>query len=220
MNPRSSFSNIDIDRLYRAIENCEESVAFVDAHIIKEEEFRGFSIEVLSSLLAIIKANGISEKDIIGIYEDLYEKLFMQRSLERTLEWIGELSVDIIGYIAANRKKQSLIQKVIENVERDQTNRVSLKVLSHRFDISRIYLGQLFKKETGESFTHYLNERRVESTKKLFRSTSLKANEIAAMVGYSSATYFYKVFKKYAGYTLPNTSSRSKGTRKSSVPEA
>jgi ABC-type sugar transport system substrate-binding protein/AraC-like DNA-binding protein len=209
MHPRSSFSTIDIDRLYRAVENCEESgvyrffediyVAFVDAHIIKEEEFRGFSIEVLSSLLAIIKVNGISEQAIIGNYEDLYKKLFMQRSLEKTLEWMGELSIDIIGCIAAKRQKQTLIQRVIEHVELDQTNRVSLKVLSHRFDISRIYLGQLFKKETGKSFTNYLNERRVESAKKLFRTTSLKANEIAAMVGYSSANYFYKVFKKYAG---------------------
>lgn len=209
LTPRFNIASIDIDRLYRAIENCEEAtvyrffediyVTFVNAHIIKEEEFRGFSIEVLSSLLSIIRTNHLCEQDIIGSYEDLYKKLFMQRSLEKTLEWMSDLSLSIIGRIAANRQKQTLIQKVIESIDNDQMKAVSLKVLASRFDISRIYLGQLFKKETGRSFTRYINERRVESAKKLFRSTSLKANEIATLVGYSSANYFYRVFKKYAG---------------------
>ncbi|HVO38289.1 MAG TPA: substrate-binding domain-containing protein [Spirochaetia bacterium] len=209
VEPHFSIASVDIDRLYRAIENCQEStvyrffddiyVTFVNAHIIKEEEFRGFSIELLSSLLSIIRANGLCEQDIIGSYEDLYKKLFMQRSLEKTLEWMCDLSLSIIGRIAANRRKQTLIQRVIESIEGDQMKAVSLKVLAGRFDISRIYLGQLFRKETGKSFTNYINERRVESAKKLLRSTSLKASEIAALVGYSSANYFYRVFKKYAG---------------------
>ena len=207
--PKFTIANVDVDRLYRAIENCEEStvyrffddifVAFVNAHIVKEEEFRGFCIEALSSLLSIIRANGMAEQDIIGSYEDLYKNLFMQKSLEKTLEWMCSLSLVIIGRIAARRQKQTLIQRVIAAIDSDQMKAMSLKVLSQRFDISRIYLGQLFKKETGKSFSQYINERRVESAKKLLRTTTMKASEVAAMVGYSSANYFYRVFKKYAG---------------------
>jgi two-component system, response regulator YesN len=110
-----------------------------------------------------------------------------------------DLSLVIIGRIAARRKKQTLIQRVIQSIDDDQMKAISLKVLSQRFDISRIYLGQLFKKETGKNFSQYINERRVDSAKKLLRTTPLKANEIAALVGYSSPNYFYRVFKKYAG---------------------
>jgi two-component system response regulator YesN len=141
----------------------------------------------------------MAEQDIIGSYEDLYKNLFMQKSLEKTLEWMCSLSLVIIGRIAARRQKQTLIQRVIAAIDSDQMKAMSLKVLSQRFDISRIYLGQLFKKETGKNFSQYINERRVESAKKLLRTTTMKASEVAAMVGYSSANYFYRVFKKYAG---------------------
>ena len=35
-------------------------------------------------------------------------------------------------------------------------------------------------------------------------TTNLKISEIAKMVGYNDANYFYKVFKKYTGYRPSN----------------
>lgn len=209
LNPGFHISNIDVDQLYRAIESCNEEniyeffddvyVKLLHAHIIKEEEFRGFSIEVFSNFLSIIKSTGLSEPEIIGSYEDMYKNLFHQRSLEKTLEWMIEMSLNLIRHISQKRKRTTNIQRIIQYVDQNYMEPISIKVLSYKYDISQVYLGQLFKRETGKNFPQYLNELRIEEAKKLFRTSNLKANEIAQKVGYSNPNYFYNIFKKYAG---------------------
>jgi len=76
---------------------------------------------------------------------------------------------------------------------------LSIKTISYSFNISAAYLGKLFKQETGESFSRYLNNLRIEKAKDLLRSTNIKANKIALEVGYSDSNYFYNIFKKYTG---------------------
>ena len=83
-----------------------------------------------------------------------------------------------------------------------------LKSLAFEHNMSSVYLGQLFKRETGKTFSRFLNELRVEHAKKLFKKTSLKANQIAIQVGYMNTDYFYNIFKKVTGEYPSEYSSR------------
>ena len=76
---------------------------------------------------------------------------------------------------------------------------ISIKTLSAGFNINAAYLGQLFKNETGEMLTNYLNNLRIEKAKEMLQNTTLKAYEISEMVGYSNTNYFYRIFKKITG---------------------
>ncbi|MDT2237564.1 helix-turn-helix domain-containing protein [Paenibacillus larvae] len=49
------------------------------------------------------------------------------------------------------------------------------------------------------TFSEYVNTFRIEKAKHLLLQTELKTNEIAARVGYTDPTYFYRIFKKYVG---------------------
>lgn len=120
--------------------------------------------------------------------------------MEGTLQWLKEVSLNIIAEIKGNMgKPRTLIQQIVEFVDRNYIQPMSLKVISNKFNISAAYLGKLFKEETGIGFSKYLNTLRIEQAKKLLTGTPEKANRIAIEVGYSDSNYFYSTFKKYTG---------------------
>ena len=201
---------IDLDSLYRMVLECNQKgveTFFADVYrsftirrIISEEYFRGFAIELLSNLLNIIRINKLSEKDLVGGYESLFKKLFQYKTIEKTLGWLEGVACRIILRLSEMRSRpKTLIQQVVGYVDENYTTPMSLKVLGNRFNLSPAYLGRMFKEETGENFSHYLNMKRIEQAKTLLVTTSMKANRIASEVGYSDANYFYSTFKKYTG---------------------
>jgi two-component system, response regulator YesN len=98
-------------------------------------------------------------------------------------------------------KRSPIIQTVLTYIHQHYSEDMSLKTLGHRFHINPIYLGQLFQKEAGDSFTKYLNKLRIDRAKKLLLNSHEKAGQIGKRVGYTDATYFYKQFKKYENAT-------------------
>ena len=209
LSARRELSSVRVDRLVSAIlANDIEGIRSFYAGTLRKlsrakvvfmEAFRGLSIQVLTKLMSIIQENQLDEESIFGSYEKLFKHLFMQKTIERTLEWLEELSLVIVEALSGGKGRKSLIERIIEYVDKNYTSPLSLKVLSYQYGITAAYLGQLFKKQTGYTFTNYLNTLRVRKAQKLFQYTALKANEIADEVGYNDPNYFYTIFKKYTG---------------------
>ena len=67
--------------------------------------------------------------------------------------------------------------------------------------LSPAYFSKIFKEQTNDNFTHYLNKLRIEKSKSLLRNSSISLVDIAGMVGYEDQSYYSKVFKKITGST-------------------
>ena len=63
------------------------------------------------------------------------------------------------------------------------------------------YISALLHRETGRKFSEILLEKRMERAVLLMKNTPLSIEEIAAMLGYSNHSNFYKAFKEYYGVT-------------------
>lgn len=61
------------------------------------------------------------------------------------------------------------------------------------------YLNRIFKKQTGQTIFSYINECRINESKRLLHSFYLTNREIAEKVGFHNEFYFSKVFKQYTG---------------------
>lgn len=78
---------------------------------------------------------------------------------------------------------------------------ITMRKLSELTGINGNYLSQMFKKETGTTFTHYLQRERVEEAKKLLDHTRDTISAIGSRLCFYDEAHFVKVFKKHAGMT-------------------
>jgi AraC-like DNA-binding protein len=99
-------------------------------------------------------------------------------------------------------KQRLLVDAVKEHVRQNFRNEsYDMKKAALEVNLSPDYLRKIFKKETGENFTAYLNRIRIEEAKAVLKSTHKRITEVAFEVGYGSLEYFNKVFKNVEGLT-------------------
>lgn len=75
--------------------------------------------------------------------------------------------------------------------------KLTLKNLSDILGYNDEYLGKVFIKETGESFTDYVNKARLKQSIQLLKNHSLSLADIAELCGFCDSFYYSKVMKKY-----------------------
>ena len=78
---------------------------------------------------------------------------------------------------------------------------VTLKEISEHFSYHPNYISTLLHRELGKTFSQIVLEDRMDRAVILLRGTTLSIEEIAAMLGYSNHSNFYKAFKEYYGRT-------------------
>ncbi|MBB6637579.1 response regulator transcription factor [Cohnella thailandensis] len=128
---------------------------------------------------------GIGQANSASHYAELAEAV--RQVAERCVD---SLAMDV---------RSPVVRQVLNEIEEHYADELSLKTLGTRFHIHPVYLGQLFQKEIGESFTEHINKYRIEQAKRLLKTSSLKVHDIARQVGYWETGYFYKQFKKFVG---------------------
>lgn len=80
-------------------------------------------------------------------------------------------------------------------------NRIRIEEVAEYLQISPAYLSRAFKAETGMTFTDYINRKKVEEATGLLSYSEYNDLEISNLLGFSSQSYFIKIFKKYTGTT-------------------
>lgn len=95
------------------------------------------------------------------------------------------------------------VQKAIMYIDANLSGELNLKVLSGMQNINSSYFSSLFKKETGQTLTEYINRKRMRQAMQLLTITKLQIQTIAQHCGISDVNYFSKLFKKHTGLS-PN----------------
>ena len=92
-----------------------------------------------------------------------------------------------------------LVGKVKRRVHENLAEDLTVASLAGEFYVTPNYLSRLFKRVTGEGCNEYIVRKRIEKARSLLETTTLKAGEIAMMVGYHDMNYFSLAFKKHTG---------------------
>lgn len=95
----------------------------------------------------------------------------------------------------------SPVQKAITAIDFDLSADLSLNTLAQSQRISPAYLSNIFKKETGQTLTDFVNKKRIDYAAELLRSTNLQIQTIAQLCGILDVHYFSKLFKKHTKKT-------------------
>lgn len=92
-----------------------------------------------------------------------------------------------------------LISRALRYMEEHYAEECSLAAVAAHTHLSPNYFGNLFKKETGESFSAYVTSLRMDKAKLFLKNTDMKVAEIAQSVGYPDSNYFATAFKQTVG---------------------
>ena len=93
------------------------------------------------------------------------------------------------------------VQKALTYIDADISGNLSLSSVSLALNISSSYLSTLFRKETGQTLTDYISQRRIKHAMHLLETTKLQVQTIAQHCGIMDVQYFSKVFKRITGKT-------------------
>lgn len=213
-SPNNSISNSEIrhavDEVLKGIDEYDINRIYNDISKL----FDKIKLESISDLIVkdsiieiIIQINkGIREmhgeiSQAFGENFSLYDKLNKKFTLSELEDWIKSIIGSYCAYIGKLKEDRpnELIEKMLDYINKNYGTDLSLKSISKEFFVNSSYLGQLFKKDVGDSFNDFLSRVRVENAKKLLKTTDLKVYEISEKVGFKDVQYFYKVYKKITG---------------------
>ena len=78
---------------------------------------------------------------------------------------------------------------------------ITLDALVSHLNLNKSYFCTLFKKETGVTFTAYVNLIRIEKSKRQLLKDNRSVLDIALSVGFSNQNYYTITFKKHTNMT-------------------
>ena len=93
----------------------------------------------------------------------------------------------------------SVLQQIVEEIQKNYTENITLTGLAEAYSLSTGYLSSLLKEQLGMSFSEYLTAKRIQKAKELLLDETLSVEAVAEQAGYRDYFYFTKVFKKNAG---------------------
>lgn len=95
-------------------------------------------------------------------------------------------------------KEQQRLQMIYHYIEANYQNEIDVKVVAKKCNLTTSAFCRYFKKSTHYTFTDFLNQFRVNQSKKLLLQNK-NVTEACYESGYTNVSYFNKVFKKLTG---------------------
>ncbi len=115
--------------------------------------------------------------------------------------WMSEILYTLSENINYNYKESSITSSVLASeilsyVNENYKTLFEIGEIAEKFYISKVYLSRIFKKYTGVTVMTYLNNCKMKSAHSMLVETKKPISEIADECGFTSPSYFSKVFKK------------------------
>lgn len=99
----------------------------------------------------------------------------------------------------SSSSSDSILGELLYYISHNYRENLKLEHIAPLFGYNSSYLGKLFSKKIGKNFNSYLDQIRVDKSKKLLAENKLKVYEVAEKIGYKNVDYFHKKFKKHVG---------------------
>lgn len=184
--------------IQKTVEEILERIGGARVHASQQQVYR---ISIISSIIRLVQQYDLDLPEIFGRegYPESMTKIVKEEVFGK---WLFDACLQI--YEQMSQERETSMQRIIQEAKRYiQENysdpELSVEKLCRHLHMSPAYFSTMFKKETGQAYTAYLTEVRLNQAVELLRMTNDKTYVIAAKVGYQEQNYFSYVFKKRFG---------------------
>lgn len=93
------------------------------------------------------------------------------------------------------------LQKALLYIDANIDKNLSIKAISHGINVSKSALYSKFHTLLNCTIGDYVNRKRIEKSTQLLTKTNMSIEEVSQKTGFSSASYYTKIFKQHMGIT-------------------
>ncbi len=146
----------------------------------------------------------LADREVFETHKSYHYQIEQSDQLKNINRLLQDLTEKLINEIRKVRNYNSkfMINQALNYINYHYMEKISLDDVADEMNVSKHYLSSIFKKETGENMSLYINKLRIEKAKQLLLESDIKIKEVFEKVGYSDQQYFSKVFKKITGKTV------------------
>jgi two-component system response regulator YesN len=203
----SALEDFNLERLENSIASA---FAYFQTALLAPEMVKMFVINIIYRSIALIREMNGAPGELLEKYgiPHLEQRKTTLADLKRILQ---DYARECCLYLKTlrGRNSQAGIYRIEEYVQQNFKRNLTIKEIAKHFYMHPAYIGQLFQKKFGISFSEHLHRLRIREAENLMAATSLRSHEIAAEVGYNNYHSFLDNFKKYTGYTPADYKSRA-----------
>lgn len=168
--------------------------------------------ELLAVLVRTARGAGADTRRVGELHTAWADRIAAVADRAQGLHCAGEMATAFTGVVTAGWTSgpKRLVARAQAYVDSHYAAEISLESVAAHLGIHPAYLSRLFSRETGQSFVEYLSVRRLTVAKDLLSNLELTIDQVAARVGFRSASYFSTVFRRRFGQS-PGEFRRQRG---------
>lgn len=193
-----AFEEFDTDVLNKTL---TEIIDLFQSHPMHFLQAADGACNILYLSLSLLPDGEDTMAFIFHNYNDGYRSIYRFTNVAQIVEWMFLLRDGLCDILKSKRKtyKDHVIANVQKYIGSHVTERLSLNEVAGVFGLSPNYLSILFKKNCRIGFSEYITQSKISRAKAMVLEQEMKIYEIAEYLGFESAFYFSKVFKKVEG---------------------
>lgn len=195
---RRAFEEMDTQALYAIISRMTDDFDSRPELLVPAMDAACNVLYMATSLLAD------GENMVEHIFSDEpegYRAIYQQHTMEGIVQWLVRFRDGCCELLSSRRQsyKEQLVKSVQAYIRRNLDSKLSLNQVADVFSFSPNYLSYLFSRTAGINFVDYVTETKISAAKDMMLRGEGRVYEISQKLGYESAFYFSKVFKKVEG---------------------
>lgn len=164
-----------------------------------------YHFAITAAMIARYCIEGGMEHETAYSLSDLYiKKVDKASSFKQISSLHREMSKDYSQRMKKLRKSQIYSMPIVRCIDYIYDNlhkRILISELAKHSKISESYLSRLFKKETGQTVTEYISNKKIESAENMLKYSDYLPSEISNVLAFPNQSYFIRVFKSKTGLT-------------------
>ncbi len=140
------------------------------------------------------------------IFEFIHKEITFEMSIKSYLYRIlslfyrsNMLQLKTPDLLSKNNELLNKLEPIFNYTESHYMEDITVEDISDMAHFNYSYFCRLFKKATGKSYIEYLNYVRISMAEELLRTTNLPISTLLERTGFTSLSYFNRVFKQHKG---------------------
>jgi two-component system response regulator YesN len=156
---------------------------------------------VLSARAAI--DGGADEQMILAQCQTYNEEMQEIHDVDRLCFWLTDVLKQFMTLLFGDgvTSGRNVMQRALSHIRDHMGDHISLDEVARVVHLSPSYFSRLFKTETGQTFSEYLQTVRIERAKSFLKNGECSLTEIAEKTGFFDQSHFIKTFKQATGVT-------------------